>query len=81
MPIRRPRPASLVEIANTVEAAQDGRIYVELVNGPFLFREKATPDEYQVGLELFLERRTVAAALRRDRLRSKQARRPLPGTA
>jgi hypothetical protein len=34
----------LVEIANSVEAVQDGRIYVELINGPFLFREKGTPD-------------------------------------
>lgn len=34
---------SLVEIANTVEAVQDGRIHIELINGPFLFREKGTP--------------------------------------
>jgi hypothetical protein len=26
----------LVEIANAVEAVQDGRIYIERVNGPFL---------------------------------------------
>ncbi len=30
----------IVEIANTVEPAQDGRIYVELINGPFLFKER-----------------------------------------
>jgi len=35
----------VVEIANTVEAVQDGRIYIELINRPFLFREKATPAE------------------------------------
>ena len=35
----------LVEIANSVEVVQDGRIYIELINGPFLFREKGTPDE------------------------------------
>ena len=29
---------------------QDGRIYIELINGPFLFREKGTSDE--VGLDL-----------------------------
>ena len=29
----------LVEIANSVEVVQDGRIYIELINGPFLFRE------------------------------------------
>jgi hypothetical protein len=26
----------LVEIANASEAVQDGRIYIELINGPFL---------------------------------------------
>jgi hypothetical protein len=26
----------LVEIANTVEAVQDGRIHIELINAPFL---------------------------------------------
>ena len=35
----------LVEIANAVEAVQDGRIYIELVNGPFL-KEGGTPDQY-----------------------------------
>jgi hypothetical protein len=27
----------LVEIANSVEAVQDGRIFIELINAPFLF--------------------------------------------
>ena len=45
---------TLVEIANTV--VQDGRIYIELINGPFLFREKGTPDEYKAGLDLAIER-------------------------
>jgi hypothetical protein len=31
----------IIEIASTVEPAQDGRIYIELVNGPFLFKDKA----------------------------------------
>ena len=35
----------LLEIANSVEVVQDGRIYIELINGPFLFREKGTPEE------------------------------------
>jgi hypothetical protein len=30
----------IVEIANGVEVVQDGRVYIELINGPFLFREK-----------------------------------------
>jgi hypothetical protein len=46
----------LVEIANDVEAVQDGRIYIELINGPFLFREGATPAEYSAGLKLAIER-------------------------
>jgi hypothetical protein len=33
----------IVEIASTVEPAQDGRIYVELINGPFLFKDKGSP--------------------------------------
>jgi hypothetical protein len=36
----------LVEIANAVEAVQDGRIYIELVNGPFL-KKGGTPDQYR----------------------------------
>jgi hypothetical protein len=32
---------TLVEIANTVEVVQDGRIYIELINGPFLSARKA----------------------------------------
>ena len=46
----------VVEIANSVEPGQDGRIYIELINGPFLFREKGTPEEYKAGLDLAVER-------------------------
>jgi hypothetical protein len=46
----------IVEIANCVENVQDGRIYIELINGPFLFREKGTPAEYKAGLDLAIER-------------------------
>ena len=46
----------IVEIANRVEAGQEGRIYIELINGPFLYREKGTPDEYKAGLDLAIER-------------------------
>ena len=45
-----------LEIANSVEIVQDGRIYIEMINGPFLFREKGTPDEYKAGLDLAIER-------------------------
>jgi len=36
----------LLEIANAAEAVQDGRIHIEKINDPFLFREKGTPAEY-----------------------------------
>ena len=35
---------------------QDGRIHIEEINGPFLFRERATPAEYSAGLKLAIER-------------------------
>jgi hypothetical protein len=40
----------LVEIANGIEAAQDGRIYIELINGPFLSAGGAAA-EYRAGIE------------------------------
>ena len=46
----------LVEIANSVEAVQDGRIHIELINGPFLYQHKGTPTEYGAGLKLAIER-------------------------
>jgi hypothetical protein len=47
----------LVEIANSVEAVQDSRIFfIELINGPMLFEHKATPAEYSAGLKLAIER-------------------------
>jgi hypothetical protein len=39
----------LVEIANAIEPAQDGRIYIELVNGLFL-KEGGTLDQFRAGL-------------------------------
>jgi hypothetical protein len=41
---------NLIEIANSAEAVQDGRIHIELLNGPMLFEHKATPAEYNAGL-------------------------------
>ena len=47
----------IVEIANaTDEAVQDGRIHIEKINGPFLYRERETPDEYKAGLDFAIER-------------------------
>jgi hypothetical protein len=39
----------LAEIANATEAVQDGRIYIELVNGAFL-DQGGTPDQYRAAL-------------------------------
>jgi hypothetical protein len=46
----------LLEIANTVEAVQDGRIHIEKINGPFLFKEGGSPAEYSAGLALAIAR-------------------------
>jgi hypothetical protein len=46
----------LVEIANTIEPVQDGRIHIEKINAPFLYRERGTPAEYGAGLDLAIER-------------------------
>ena len=39
-----------MEIANAIEPAQDGRIYIELVNGAFL-KAGGTSDQYRTGIE------------------------------
>ena len=36
----------LLEIANSVEPVQDGRIHIEKINWPFLSALKGTPAEY-----------------------------------
>ena len=45
-----------MEIANTVEPAQDGRIHIEKINWPFLSEFKGSPAEYGAGLKLAIER-------------------------
>jgi hypothetical protein len=39
----------LIEIANSVEAVQDGRLHIEKINLPFL-RAGGSPAEYKAGL-------------------------------
>lgn len=41
-----------LEIASTVEAAQDGRIHIEKINGPFIPNDSGSPTEYKAGLDL-----------------------------
>jgi hypothetical protein len=45
----------ILEIANAVEAVQ-GRIHIEKINGPFLFRDKGTPAEYGAGLKRAIDK-------------------------
>ena len=46
----------LLEIANQVEPVQDGRIHIEKINGPFLFKEGGSPPEYGAGMKFAIER-------------------------
>jgi hypothetical protein len=46
----------LLEIANAVEPIQDGRIHIEKINGPFLFKEGGSPAEYGAGIKLAIAR-------------------------
>jgi hypothetical protein len=46
----------LVEIANSVEAVQDVRICIELVNTAFLYEAKGSPAEYKAGLDRAIAR-------------------------
>jgi hypothetical protein len=60
----QPRPFSdpeaaarkLMEIANSIEPVQDGRIHIELINWPLLHDLKATPAENKAGLKFAIER-------------------------
>jgi len=46
----------LLAHAQAFEPVQDGRIYIEKLNGPFLFGDKGTPAEYSAGLDLAIAR-------------------------
>ena len=56
-PFASPEAAArkLLEIANAIEAVQDGRIHIEKLNGAFLFTEGGTPQEYGAGLAHAIE--------------------------
>ena len=57
-PVQAPKnPTSkILEIANAVEAVQDGRIHIEKISAPFVFRVRATPAEYSAGVKLAIDR-------------------------
>jgi hypothetical protein len=52
-PLRRPDAAvrKLLELAYAFEPVQDGRIYIEKINEPFLYKLTGTPAEYKAGLD------------------------------
>ena len=45
----------LMEHAQAFEVIHDGRIYIEKINGPMLFGDKATPAEYRAGLDYAIQ--------------------------
>ncbi|MGX9944900.1 hypothetical protein ACTG4Q_20780 [Bradyrhizobium denitrificans] len=57
-PYARPEAAArrLMEIAKSIEPVQDGRLHIEKLNGPFLFRDKGSAAEYKAGMDLLIER-------------------------
>jgi hypothetical protein len=46
----------LMKIASGIEPVQDGRIFIELINWPFLHDLRGTPAEYKGGLDLAIAR-------------------------
>ena len=53
LPTRKKPRAEILEIANAVEPIQ-GRIRIEKINEPFLFRDRGS--EYGAGLKLAIDR-------------------------
>ena len=45
----------IMQIASAIEAVQ-GKIHIELINYPMLFKDKANPDEYWAGLQHAIEK-------------------------
>jgi hypothetical protein len=78
----------ILEMANAVEPVQ-GRIQIEKINEPFLFRDRGSPAEYGAGLKLAFERGwlkmhesgTFVTARRRPVLRVIAKTVSLPGDA
>ena len=54
-PTLKLRPRKLVELAASIEPVQDGRIYIERINAPFLFTLKASGSEFGAGLKFAVQ--------------------------
>jgi hypothetical protein len=46
----------VVELAHAFQPVQDGRIYIEKINGPFIDQAGGSPAEYTSGLKLAISR-------------------------
>src|SRR5262249_5166448 len=46
----------LVELAASIETVQDGRIHIEKINAPFLYKLKASGEEFGAGIKHAVER-------------------------
>jgi hypothetical protein len=68
----------LLEIVAGVEAVQDGRIHIEKINAP-MFKLKASPAEYNAGLDIAIAKGCTRARLTLGRCRDAKicSRRPL----
>ncbi len=57
-PFAEPEKAArrILEHAQAFEPIQDGRIYIEKLNGPFLYVDRGSPAEYSAGLKFAIER-------------------------
>jgi hypothetical protein len=69
----------LMEIANSVEPVQDGRIHIEKINWPFLSEFKGNPAEYSAGLKFAIERGWLSGSTFRCAQRGRMSHRPFSG--
>ena len=57
----------LLEHAHAFEPIQDGRIYIEKINGPFLYVDRGSPAEYSAGLKFAIGRYVFIVGLASSR--------------
>jgi hypothetical protein len=50
----------------SIEPVRDGRIFIELINWPFLHDLRGIPAEYKAGLDLAISRERIDHAWRGD---------------
>jgi hypothetical protein len=56
MRIRKLAARQLVHLAASIEPAQDGRLYIEKINPPFLFTLEGSGSEFRAGLRFAVEK-------------------------